>query len=93
MSKDIFGNENSNLLRAGNELVKQAKADKEYRKQWANKELGQMTKDIASYMCDGMRSRVVSIPKSSRTPKFLCKKRQAGKWVLNNKSGKLEKVK
>ena len=42
----------------GKELLRKAREDQEYRKDWANKEIGQASKEVATHLAGIARGRV-----------------------------------
>lgn len=43
---------------AGKEILRQAKEEKDYRKNWADKEIGQSAKEAATYLAGQARGKV-----------------------------------
>ncbi len=60
----------------GKEILRQAKEEKAYRKNWADKEIGQSCKEVATFLAGQARGRVSIMIDSTSWEKIFGRKRK-----------------
>ena len=96
-AKLVSSGQNSELKKAGDHLVRQAREENKKRSMWAKKDIEQFSKDTASYLVkkatDSITSTVVDTPAGKRAyERAFGKNRKVcpGQWVMEN--GRMKKI-